>query len=271
MEQEYFEKIHRYLNGQMDAHEKADFEAGAAQNPTLAADLAAERLLLRGLELHGDAQLRRHIHDAHTRLEREGFFSQIIENQTVAPLKITFMKRILAYAAAAAVLLVVGWFAFLQPSRPSADELIARFHDPKDPHIGAVMQGLESQGLAPVATPDDTLLATLRLFEAGKYAEAQRGLDTFRLDHPTNDTATYYLALAHFNQSRYARALELLTEVSSHEGFAFRHDARWTLGLCYLKTEGGEEKAVEIFEELQASSDFPRHREARAMRDMIGH
>ncbi len=266
-----FEKIHRYLDQELAPDELEAFEQAVLRDDELANALETEMHIRLALQLYGDAELRRQIHSAHQNFKNQDFFEQ---NHAAAaapsPLKITFMKQVFRYAAAAAVLLALGWFFLLRSTKPSPDEIVARYRGVKDPHIAAVLKGLESHGLAPTtATPDDSLAAALQLFDAGKFAEAQTSLKTILQRHPTNDTAAYYLGLAFFNQGHYAAALEQLQSLSTRDNFPFHYDARWTLGLCYLQTEGGEQKALQIFEALAANNDYPQHREAGSIIQML--
>ena len=119
--------------------------------------------------------------------------------------------------------------------------------------------------MAGVETAQDSLREGLRLYEEGKYDETCAALDTFLAQYPANDTARFYLAMAHLNAERYARAVEILTPLTQMESSAFQLDATWYLGLCYLKVDDGLPKAKALFVGLSGNTEYKDHQAARGI------
>lgn len=265
----YTENIHRYLNGTMANEEKSQFENDLKQYQALKQAVELERKILLGLEKLGDHELRKQIQDAHQNLEGQGFFES---RNNIIPInskpKLRLMKRIVAIAAAAVVILGLAWWGFFREKPMDANAIFAQNFQPETDRLGAVMAGFPA-GFAGEPTPQDSLKEALKLYEAGKYNEAAAALDSVLVKHPANDTAMFYLAMSHLNMERYSRALEILTPLSAQDGTAFKLDATWYLGLCYLKVDNGLAQAKEIFGNLAANPDYKDRQSANGILHLL--
>lgn len=274
MNEQYIDAIHRYLNGAMDVAESEDFEAEIRRNPALKNDVEVERTLLAGLEHAAGKALRKTIGSVHQNLKAEGFFRT---NSTEPSLSIvhvsksSVMKRILAIAAALAVV-AAGIYFFMQPNKPAdPNAVFAKFYQPQDDVQRAqkIIASLESYGMAGVQTDSDTLKQALQLYESGKYQESIALLKSFSAQHPENETAVYYLGVIHMSQEHYAKAIELLLPLSRAEGSSLKNDALWNLGLCLLKTDNGREDARDAFLKLSKDNSYPNQRGAVAVLEQL--
>lgn len=268
---DYIDRIHRYLTNDMNQAEKAAFEEEMNANEQLAQDTQLEQNLLMGISLAGDEELKKRIADTDERLSRNQFFDKGKIVSLNSQPKNFIMKKIIAFAAAAVVLIGAIWWGFFKQAAPTPDQLFADNFKPETTKSVAISESLASSGLLDSMTMQDSLAAALKFYNDGKYNEAMVALDTFLVYHPTNDTAQFYLAMSHLNESRYARAVDLLTPITTSEASSFKLDALWYLGLCYFKVDGGFAKAEEIFTQLAATPESKDQQAAKGILQMIGH
>lgn len=277
MNEEYVDKIHRYLAGTMSAVEREAFEVEIKDNPELQNDVELERLLLEGIARAGEAEYRQTIGDVHQKLNAEGFFragaAENVSTLSVSHLsKTSFMRRIMAIAATLVVLAGAVWFFTRQESAAVDPNALFSQNFKLEQEVQrakTAISRLESVGMAGVQTAEDTLRTALQHFEAGRYNEAQNLLKSYLEMHPEDETAQYYLGVVHISQGRYAKAIELLTPLSTSEGSELKNDALWNLGLCYLKAENGQEDAREAFTKLANDNEYPNHRGAKALLEQL--
>lgn len=269
----YIERIHRYLADNMDEKDKAAFEEEMHTNEELEQDVKLEAKLLSGIALVGDQALKSTIANTQQHLTNQQFFDQgkVVSIQSFS--KRIIMKKIVSIAAVAVVLIGIVWWGFFrQPATPDTAKLFADNFKPEATMSKAIVANLGSHGFASDSmSTADSLRTALVLYDAGKYPEAMVALDTFLVNHPANDTAQFYLGMTHLNESRYARAVEILSPISASETSAFRLDAMWYLGLCYFKVEGGFSKAEDIFNQLAVNAESKDQQAAKGILQMIGH
>lgn len=277
MNEEYIDKIHRYLSGAMSAAEREAFETEIKENPELQNDVELERLLLEGIKHAGEAELRQTIGAVHHKLTAEGFFqagaAAPVSTLSVSHLsKTSFMKRIMAIAATLVVLAGAVWFFTRQEAAAVDSNALFSQNFKLELEVQrakTAISRLESVGMAGVQTAEDTLRQALQHFEAGRYTDAQNLLKSHLETHPDDQTAQYYLAVIHMSQGRYAKAIELLTPLSVADGSELKNDALWNLGLCYLKAENGQDDAREAFTKLANDNEYPNHRGAKALLEQL--
>jgi len=269
----YIERIHRYLAEAMNDAEKTEFEQEMSTNGELAEAVKTEEKLLLGIALVGDDALKKVIANTDERLAGQQFFEKGKIVSLSSSSNSFIMKKMLSIAAAAVVLFGLVWWGFFRqgPSTPDADQLFADHFKPETTKSTAIADALTNSGMVDTMDTQDSLREALVLYNKGQYKDASVALDSFLVYHPTNDTAQFYLAMSHLNDSRYARALELLDPITRSETSPFKLDALWYLGLCYFKVDGGFTKAEEIFTQLASNPESKDQQSAKGILHLIGH
>ncbi len=269
---DYIDRLHRYLAKEMAEAEQAQFESELASNEQLADDLAAEKKLLAGIRLTGDDALRNAIAAADKRMEAQQFFqgAKVVSIDSAKTTKSFAMRKIMSIAAAIVLIGLVYWgFLREKPASVDANAIFAANFKPETTLVKDILGGA---GLLPVDSSGvDSLKAALALYDEGKYQEASVALDSILVHHPANDTAQFYLGMSHMNAERYARAVEVLEPITKNEASTFRRTAMWYVGLCYFKVDDGFPKAEEIFTSLANDPEYKDRQSAKGILQMIGH
>lgn len=273
MNEQYIDTIHRYLNGNMEAAERATFEEELNNNDALRSDVELEELLLAGIETAGNVKIRATIGTVHQELKNTGFFESAAQT---SPLKIPYfapgnrLKQFIAIAATFVVVAGAIWFFTKNGAGPN-EALFANFYHPADDigRAGILASRLKSFGMTGVQTYTDSLAQALQNFEAGQYDETLALLVAIGTAHPQNDTIQYFTGAVQIRLNQYDQAIETLLPLSQSQASALRNDALWNLGLCYLKTKNGASEARAVFSRLARENNYPQQNEAQSILDQL--
>ncbi len=269
MQEEYFDTIHRYLDGTMNAAEKAAFEADLNKNAALRQAVKLEQFLIGGIEKKAEDNVKATIQSVHQQLKTEGFFQSSDQSPSLIIKRSNVMKKVMAIAAALVAIAAVVWL--LKPNAAvTPDQLFAQYHQPQQERARTkqIIAQLESMGFAGEGSTD-SLRQALVLYENGQYSEALKLLTAYQENHKEDMLAQYYIGMSHMNESRYAKAIECLLPVSRTDASDLRNDALWNIALCYLKVENGLEDAKSTFLKIENDLDNPNHRAAKAVREQL--
>jgi tetratricopeptide (TPR) repeat protein len=267
MQEEYFDTIHRYIDGAMSPAEKAAFEAQLKQDMELRQALETERLLIGGIEKKAEENILKTIQSVHQQLKTEGFFENADQSPSITIKRTNVMKQVMAIAAAIVAIAAVVWILKPNPTT-NPGELFAKYYQPQQELIRTrqMIAQMESQGFAGAAATD-TLRQALVLYENGQYSDALKLLTAYQESHSDNLLVQYYIGMSHMNESRYAKAIEYLLPVSKAEDADLKNDAFWNLALCYLKVENGLEDAKSLFIKIAQDPNNPNQKGAISVRD----
>lgn len=254
---QYYQNIHRYLLQEMNEEERLAFEAEIAGSEELETAVEEERKILRAMQQAGDRQLKEDISAVHQKLEKEQFFEKSSQTAKTVTLKTFVMKKIIPYATAAIVLFLLVWGIFLRDSGPdiTKEEIFAQHFEPEMTLVKDRIAQLESFGMAGQTTPQDSLREALQVYEAGNYDEAIRLLNFYLYEHPEDETAQFYRAMALFNLERYGPGLEALIPLTKAEDQNIQRQAKIYSALGYLQVDDGLDKARAIYNDMVNSSD----------------
>lgn len=254
---QYYQNIHRYLLQEMNEEERLAFEAEIAGSEELETAVEEERKILRAMQQAGDRQLKEDISAVHQKLEKEQFFEKSSQTAKTVTLKTFVMKKIIPYATAAIVLFLLVWGIFLRDSGPdiTKEEIFAQHFEPEMTLVKDRIAQLESFGMAGQTTPQDSLREALQVYEAGNYDEAIRLLNFYLYEHPEDETAQFYRAMALFNLERYGPGLEALIPLTKAEDQNIQRQAKIYSALGYLQVDDGLDKARAIYNDMVNSPD----------------
>ncbi len=235
-ERNYESQIDAYLLGELLGAERSEFEQALAQDPELAQQVEEQRLLMEGLQFHGNEQLRARLKNIHQQAETTATETSEKTNAKVR----RFPLRTLLTAAATLALLIIATL-LLRTGPASGPEIFAQHYDAyslsltnrSEPGVDenlAQIDELYAQGnyeaILPLVRqvlptrPNDPLLKMaggIAALESKQYQEAIRYFQAIRQepDSPLADQATWYLALTHLRQDSKNLARHLLEKLAS--------------------------------------------------------
>lgn len=106
--------------------------------------------------------------------------------------------------------------------------------------------------------------AAISSYKTGDYQKAAAGFNEELKKDPLAVSSRFFLGLSQLALKNYGQTIILLSEVANDSG-EYSKEARWYLGLSYLKT-GNEQKAAGCFEYLSKSNGFYRESSEKILR-----
>lgn len=263
-------QLYQYLNEEMQADEKAEFEQRIQEDKHLAQEVEFHKDLLLGVEWVGDEDLKQKIQHAAETMEKEGFFEEGggIMSSDRAPktaasprIRSLFRPQYMAIAASLLIMLIIGFF--LNRSSNPYQKVYANNYSPSSTLLQEQLQDLNKSGMA---TPDldrrASLLEALKYFEAGEYSTASPALQHHVEQFPSDDLAFLFLGQSLMEEQKFREATIALETNADDPTAPFHRQAIWYVGLAYLQMEGHEQKAIEAFEEISTDGGSPYRAQA---------
>jgi len=164
-----------------------------------------------------------------------------------------FVKYISLSAAA-----LIGAFILIRTLLPSSnpENLFNSYYKPFDA-ISPVTRSMNNN-----ATDDYT--SAVSSYKTGNYQVAAAEFAGVVEKDPSLESARFFLALSQIALENYSQSVNLLSAIANSHG-EYGKEARWYLGLSYLKT-GNRQKASECFEFLAKSDGFYKDRSEKILR-----
>jgi tetratricopeptide (TPR) repeat protein len=106
--------------------------------------------------------------------------------------------------------------------------------------------------------------SALDSYREGNYQVATAGFSEAILNDPASGSSRFFLGITYIAMNDFSQAVNILYGVANQQG-EYSKEARWYLGLAYLKT-GNKAKASECFELLAQTSEFYRERSEKILR-----
>jgi len=240
--------LERYLSEEMDQAEKNWFEKELDGNDELKKELALRRRTESVLREVDILDLRAKLNAVEKERSEESSWTAA-------------RRRMLRYAAVAALFILAGTSIWLPNHKMSNDELFRKFYDQS---ATVVNTATRSSG----TSSDLTYQAALKAYREGQFIVAVRYFEEFTTGQQKTDAGTLMgIEMMKGNSlleiNRYSEAGKSYQKVVENNDNLYLEDATWLLGLCYLKTEENE-KAVEVMTKIAVSAS--RHnKDARAI------
>ena len=106
--------------------------------------------------------------------------------------------------------------------------------------------------------------SAIESYKSGEYQKAAVGFSSVQEKDPSNISSKFFLGLSQLALKNYDGAINLLSAAANNPG-EYGKEARWYLGLAYLKTSN-KEKAAECFQLLAGSDGFYSERSEKILR-----
>jgi tetratricopeptide (TPR) repeat protein len=161
------------------------------------------------------------------------------------------------YASLSAAALI-GVFILIRTLLPSSnpEKIFNSYYKPFDA-VSPVTRSLNNN-------EKDNFSSAIESYKTGNYQKAEVMFANALKNDPSAVSPGFYLGLSQLALKNYDKAINLLTKVTNDAG-EYGKEARWYMGLAYLKT-ANKEKASECFEYLARSDGFYRDRSEKILR-----
>lgn len=231
--QELFIQIEEYLNGQMDAADKAAFEKQLASDESLKAEVEKHRMLKEAL---GDA-------DLIAFREKLGRVGKEWRDETAEPDHRTFNYQLIFKYAAAFSLLIVSVFAIISflPNDQS-DQLFQDYFAPYP--LESSLRGAEESS---------DLIVVKQQYKNGNYTDVITDLERLSAYYEDDHSLKLYLASCYLEQAQIHEAKRVLLQIPINDHY--RSKAEWFLALIGIK-EGKQQEALILLKRISTTESF---------------
>ncbi|MCC7245148.1 MAG: hypothetical protein IT269_05690 [Saprospiraceae bacterium] len=275
---DHYEKIEDYLEGQLNKADQQNFESSLKQDEELRHTVEQHREMTAQLDA---MRIRQKVKSA------------LAEQHTdAAPMRPTMYSNVWAIAAALTALAAAIWFFMPEKQIPDAgiaqqqplpepptstttppanessnpsntpvehdrrEQLIALARTNYELPSGTFIRDISSGG-----APESTLTQAANAFDRRQYNKVLQLIGTNQ-EADKDDTARFLRAGARFQMGQYATAKEDYEKLA--DSFQFKHEARWSLILCYVALDQTAE-AKKMLKAMQADPDAPFRTKAIAL------
>jgi len=237
-----YDKISRYIDGEMTAGETAAFEAEMQQN----AELKAEVVLYNDVQGTLKAELHPSGNVTELRKTLAGLNEEFFTGQKTSA-KVVSIKRTRWISAIAAVLVMGLFLTIWSPWKK--DNLF-------DTYAATEMPGVEVRG-----QQSDSLLKEAALqFNNKKFADAVPMFEQVLRIDPQNSFARYYYAIALLQTGQIEQSRNQLTQVYNGSS-VFHTDAAFYIALSYLKEKNKAQCRVWLEKITEGAGTYEKAKE----------
>jgi len=249
---DYKEIFDRYLDGRLSGEELNEFEKLLSEDPGLAGELDQYKKLHSASEkiISGDSDQSGLKYDDKTDQQARDDIADYKNKDVSTDTDIKEFEHVLKEAGeddsrgrgksrkispiwyAAAVLLVGAvTIAFIMTIRGEASmpEMYAKYYEPYR----------QSEKIFEITRSNDDLYFAVQLFESEDYIRAGLLFEQLADSLSFTEYSHFYSGLIFIQQEKWELAIEAFQQVISSGEGDIMIEARWYLGLCYLKVENG--------------------------------
>jgi TolA-binding protein len=179
---------------------------------------------------------------------------KIVADETIKVYRTSLFARYTTLAAAA----LIGGFILIRTLLPSNDpeKLFSSYYKPFEA-VSPVTRSINN-------VESDLYSSAIGSFKAGDYQRAAAGFGAVLQKDSKSTSSEFFMGLSQLALENYFQAINLLSIASNDTG-EYAKEAKWYLGLAYLKTDN-KQKATECFEFLAGSEGFYRERSEKILR-----
>ncbi len=216
-EDQYWEKIDDFLDGQLPQEERLAFEAQLEQEERVRKDLALQQQLRQGIAFGSQGPLRARL----DRIQAEYQADKQDEGGKVVPMGQGLMNR---WLMAAGLLIGALTILFLIQQPASNADLFASNYEPYE--LKTTMRGPDEEDLSSLA---------IEAYEAGNYETAVPRLEAALAAAPEQAALQLALAISQWENGAIAAAQETLTPLLEHP--LLQDQANWYAALFDLAND----------------------------------
>jgi tetratricopeptide (TPR) repeat protein len=235
-----FERIEKYLDGELQGFELANFEAELKTNVELSDQLKLHIEVDNAIKNNDIALLKKQLMDIHSSL----FIKKKITKEFIHKLNNGW------YLMAASIILValIGtiYLVLLKSSTYSNSDLYNKYYEPYEVVINVRSGNIESNNM---------FIQALQKYQSKDYTAALSIFEKIIETDSTNAACNFYGGISFMETSKYLKASKSFSSVIRQNDNLFIEQAEWYLGLCYLKINKTS-SAKAIFTKIADSKSF---------------
>ncbi len=268
LSEEQYELIEAYLTDELSEADRRSLEADMQTDAELRTEVERQRELRLGLRALGIQAALERVRAQYNATQRTGD-SNVQSNAKPLLTPTSAVVRPLAnwryWAAAASVVLGVGYFTYQQSGDRPADLAYA---DTSVPGQADQLTKEFPTGTLPPASRQQ-LLDALANYKAGRYDAVIKRLNTLPADRQTIHYKNYFLGLSHLANQQPTVAIPLLQKALAAPSPLLRQKAEWFLALAYVKNNQTE-KALPTLKRISTDKAHPFQSLAQRVLQKIG-
>lgn len=239
---------HYYVDNELLAHERIDFEYKLKKNEQLLKEVNLQENINNSIkELNLEATLNE-IYDEYTSQEKQDISVTRTLNRK--------FKRWLVAASISVLLILGGGTTYLFQFRDiSANRLYATYYTPFD-YTDSYILNSNSFNIAKQNYMDGDYMNALILL---KGISSSLNIEVER---------DFFIGLSLMEVGKYNNAIKYFEKIiSSKNAFEYTSQIRWYMGLCYMKT-GSNEKAINAFNTIVYNKDYNYKKAKKILRNL---
>jgi tetratricopeptide (TPR) repeat protein len=256
---DYFKLIDAYIDGELTGSELSDFIKEMERNSELAREVELYKDVNKFLYKKADELKKR---EDLNRLHEEFMKSRSEkENKPTVPLYPSHGKKKNIYyyiTAAASIIIVIGIYFLCRSNTYNNEELFATYYMPYE-------ESTATRG-GSIDTVDSNTLYNKAIaeYEALQFSNAAKYFEKLVQTDSTNYEAYFLLGVSYIETNNISGAIHSFLKIIRAGTSLFEDNARWYLGLCYLKADE-QQNAIEQFRYLETNNAFCRKQSAEIL------
>lgn len=246
-----FDKIERYLDGELTGAELNAFETALKTDPVLDEEVKAHLLLEEALFAVEEDDVRTNIKQWRAEAKTEEKTSpQRGRLRSLGVLR-------LAIAASIAVLIGLATFLWL-PQQYSNEAILASNYQVDETFLSG------DRGRDVSETPADPFAGAAQYYKDGEYGKAAEIYQAF----PDNNKALYALGHTHFKSEKYNLAINAFQKLVAKNSIEYNERAEWYLLCSYLAADQTGSEFQQLLDKVIAGGGFYSDK-AKEMKDDV--
>jgi len=233
-----------FILGTLPEKERAAFEARLKEDPAFKEKFIEHERAVAGIRLDAREELREELNRIHDKKDRKSPSGNVIK-----------FKSFLPWAAAAAILLLIG-FWFLQPTS-TPPNLVAQYYQPYTLKVGLRNNGGQ-----------EALLQIDDLYAKGEYAQVIPLLTDYLKDHPTENTLRLALAISLFEDRKVKSAMQELSRIEASNDPFLVDQVSWYKALMLIDSNKPRQ-AKSLLNKLAKNPEADHHEKAAELYSML--
>ncbi|MBK8483589.1 MAG: hypothetical protein WAS55_02175 [Saprospiraceae bacterium] len=256
---ELIEKVHQYLQNEMNNSERKEFENQIESDPILKKIIHQEKIILIGIQTYYNKSLKSKI---------KNIESQYLNHNYKKIYTMPKFSKIALLAAMLFLAVAVVYFTKNNNS-PNVDQIIANNYSRETTQAQKILASYDQQGFMNIYNNSDSFKLAMKYYKDEDYKNAIINFQNFLQVFPEDKTALLYIGICYYSEGHYATAIKYLNSLAIDTNFDQRDDAIWALSFCLLKAEDGKQNAVRYFSICANDSQSKYSHKCKKMLDLI--